>query len=583
MGKSIAQGDSLLEGVFEGDGAVEDGDAGLGGMDVRGEVADALELVVLAGEGLGEGRFDVGGDDLHALGVDGVQEVAGGRGHRVFEGEEAVVEADLGGLGVLGADPVDGAADLAAIGGVAAHGGGVVGAVDFGDGALGVLDQVGASEEAGAAEAHFVAGGEAVELLGGHLHEVVTVDPEFVGAAEFAGAGVGVFGVVGRVGDELGVLGQVVDDQLDGVEDGHAAGSDAVEVVADAPLEEGEVGEGFVLGDAGALAEIADGGGGVAAAAHTGDGGHAGVVPAIDVAFLDELTQEALAHHGVGEVEAGELALLRADGLAVTDDQTALLGQTVDDPIIEGAVNLELQRAHGVGDALERVLDGVGEVVHRVAMPGGAGAIVRQVDDAVDDGVAEVDVGRGHVNLGAEAALALGNLTGAHLAEEREALLGGAVAPGGGAAGFGGHAAIGFPLFLGEFADVGLAAADEFLGDGPHLIETVAGVEEGIPLVAQPLDVALELLHEVLGLLGGVRVVHAQVATAVGLRRETRHHRAIVLAGGQIRLNPLPQKVPRRVQFRALGAFVRFVLHGGKVLCWRELYQRSCGNFQNVP
>ena len=262
-----------------------------------------------------------------------------------------------------------------------------------------------------------------------------------------------------------------------------------------------DLGEGFVFGDAGALAEVADGGGGVTAAAHPGDGGHARVVPAVDVALLDELAQEALAHDGVGEVEAGELALLRADGLAVPDDEAALLGQAVDDPVVERAVDLELEGAHGVGDALERVLDGVREVVHRVAVPGGAGAVVRQVDDAVDDGVAEVDVGRGHIDLGAEAARALGDLAGAHLSEEGQAFLGGAVTPGGGTPGLGGHAAVGLPLLLGELADVGLAAADELLGDGPHLLEAVAGVEEGVPLVAQPRDVALQLLDEVLGFL----------------------------------------------------------------------------------
>ena len=40
--------------------------------------------------------------------------------------------------------------------------------------------------------------------------------------------------------------------------------------------------------------------------------GHAGIVPAGDESFLDELQQLALAHHGVGEVEAVELDLPRA-------------------------------------------------------------------------------------------------------------------------------------------------------------------------------------------------------------------------------------------------------------------------------
>ena len=50
-------------GVFEGGGAVEDGGVGLG-VGVGGEVAEALELEGVAGLGVEEVGFDVGGDGL---------------------------------------------------------------------------------------------------------------------------------------------------------------------------------------------------------------------------------------------------------------------------------------------------------------------------------------------------------------------------------------------------------------------------------------------------------------------------------------------------------------------------------------
>ena len=60
----------------------------------------------------------------------------------------------------------------------------------------------------------------------------------------------------------------------------------------------------------------------VAAPAQADDGGHARVVPAVDVLLLDELDQLALAHHHVGEVEPVELVLVRQQervGLALVE------------------------------------------------------------------------------------------------------------------------------------------------------------------------------------------------------------------------------------------------------------------------
>ena len=91
---------------------------------------------------------------------------------------------------------------------------------------------------------------------------------------------------------------------------------------------------------------------------------------------------------------------------------------------------LELEGADGVGDAFERVLEAVGPVVHRVDAPGGAGVVVFLVDDAVEDRIAEVEVGRGEVDLGADGHRAVGVLAGLHLFDELEALGGGAITEG---------------------------------------------------------------------------------------------------------------------------------------------------------
>ncbi|MPN16036.1 hypothetical protein SDC9_163374 [bioreactor metagenome] len=56
---------------------------------------------------------------------------------------------------------------------------------------------------------------------------------------------------------------------------------------------------------------------------------------------------------------------------------------------------LKLQRAQGMGDALDGVLNGMGEVVHGVNAPGFPGAVVPDAVDAVNHRVAHVEVARG--------------------------------------------------------------------------------------------------------------------------------------------------------------------------------------------
>ncbi len=77
------------------------------------------------------------------------------------------------------------------------------------------------------------------------------------------------------------------------------------------------------LTDADVGAEVADRFRRVAAAAHAAERGHARIVPAAHVAVLDQSEQLALAHHGVGEVEAIELDLLRVvDAEVVRQNQS---------------------------------------------------------------------------------------------------------------------------------------------------------------------------------------------------------------------------------------------------------------------
>ena len=264
-----------------------------------------------------------------------------------------------------------------------------------------------------------------------------------------------------------------------------------------------EVDDVVALRHADHLCEVAHRGRGVSLAAQGADRRHAGVVPSHHGALLHELQQAAFRHERIGEVQARELVLVRGED-----------PERLDEPVVERTVDVELQGADRVGDALDRVALPVGVVVHRVDAPLVSRAVVFGVDDAVHDRVAEEHVRMGHVDLRAQDLRAVGELSGLHALEEVEVLLDRTVAPRRGGSGHRYRAAVFADLLLGLVVDVCEPLPDELEGPLVELVEVVRGVALLRPVESEPVDVALDRVDVFDILLDGVRVVEAQVALA---------------------------------------------------------------------
>ena len=263
-------------------------------------------------------------------------------------------------------------------------------------------------------------------------------------------------------------LGVVRDHHLERVEDAEPARRRPVQDVADRVLEQAELDDGVGLRDADHRREVADALGREAAPAQARDRRHPRVVPAADVALVDQPQQDALRQHGVGEVQARELVLARPRRHR----------QVLDQPVVERPVGLELERAERVGDALDRVRLAVGEVVGRVDAPGVARPRVRRVHDPVQHRIAQVDVRRGHVDPGPQHPRAVRELARAHPREQVEALVDRPVAPRRVAARLRQRAAVLADLVGRQVVDVGEAGPDEVDGPFVELLEVVGRVVE---------------------------------------------------------------------------------------------------------
>ena len=393
---------------------------------------------------------------------------------------------------------------------VAALGGGIVGAPQLDHLALGVLHGLPARDEVGVAQPHLLARRQSEELLGRVLHEVVALDPQLAREADLARARACVLRVVDGFQLLRLALRIVLDHHLERPQHGHAPQRAFVERLAHRELEHAGIDHAVGLGDADALDEIADRRRRHAAPTQARNRGHARIVPARDVPAPHQLRQHALGQHRVGHVQPRELVLARPRRHR----------QVLDEPVVERAVVLELQRADRVRDVLDRIRLAVRVVVARVDLPLRPRARVGGVQDAVEHGVAQVDVAARHIDPGAQHARAVRELARPHAPEQVEVLLHAAVAPGAVRAGLRQRAAARAHLLLALVVDVGLARLDQVLGPRVELLEVVGRVIEVLaPVEAEPAHVALDGVDVLLLLLGRIGVVEAQVAAAAELLR----------------------------------------------------------------
>ena len=213
----------------------------------------------------------------------------------------------------------------------------------------------------------------------------------------------------------------------------------------------------------------------------------------------------ALRQDRVADVQPSELVLAGAGGD----------GKVVDQPVVQRPVILKLQGADRMGDVFDRIGLAVSKIVGRVNAPCIAGAGMMRVQDAIQHRVAQVHVARRHIDLGAQDAGAVGELPGAHTAEQVEVFIDRAIAERAVLAGFGQGAALGAHRLWGGVVHIGFPGADQMFGPGVKLLKVIRRVVKVLaPIEAQPADVTLDGIDEKLLFLHRVRVVKTQMARA---------------------------------------------------------------------
>ena len=282
-----------------------------------------------------------------------------------------------------------------------------------------------------------------------------------------------------------------------------------VHLVSDHRLEELIVDDTIALRQAGFGQKPPNGARGKPSAAKPLKRRHSGVVPTGYDTGPNQFAQDPFAHHRVAEVKPGEFILMRAMRDA----------DVIQEPIVQRAVILELQRAHRVRDPFDRVFVSMCEIVHRVDAPLVFRAIVGFFQDPIHNRVSHIHIRMRHIDFGSQHTAFLFLLSRAHSFEEAEILLDRSVSKWRVLTRFGQRAARETYLFRGLVVHIGFPRANQFERPLIKLIEIVGGIAQLVPLAAQPTNIFYDGAHELLFLFLGIRIVKPQVEPAPeGLR-----------------------------------------------------------------
>ena len=175
------------------------------------------------------------------------------------------------------------------------------------------------------------------------------------------------------------------------------------------------------------------------------------------------------------------------------------------------------------------------EIVHRISIPLVSCLDVGDVQNTIDQRVAEQHVRMGHVDLGTQYECSRFALATVHILEESQVLLNRAIAIGTVGARTGRRT-----FLLGDdlrtlLVDICSALFDEPDGKVPQLLEVVAGIVDICPLESQPLDIVLDTLDILCIFFDRVGVVEAEVAnTAIFLGESEVNGNSLGMADVQV-------------------------------------------------
>src|SRR5512140_1847799 len=166
--------------------------------------------------------------------------------------------------------------------------------------------------------------------------------------------------------------------------------------------------------------------------------------------------------------------------------------ESVQKPIVQRPVVLELQGADRMSNPLYGIRLAVRKIIGRIEAPLVARAVMGRAQYPVHNRIAQIDIRRRHVDLRAQGPTAVGKVTGAHPLKQIKILVWRPIAVRAVFARLGQRAAILAHLLSAEIANERVARLDELNGEEIELLKIIRGVIFPIPSESQPTDICFD-------------------------------------------------------------------------------------------
>ena len=253
-----------------------------------------------------------------------------------------------------------------------------------------VLDNIGATHNIGIAQPNLTARCHAEEAFRRFPGKVILLDVDFTCEAYRPTAHFRLLRVIGGLKLIDLIYGIIVYDHLKRPQHRQNPWSPLIQILTNAFLKNRHIDPGIAPANADAVTEVANRLGWVSATTYAHQGRHTRVIPAVDNLLVDQLMQLALAHHRIGQVQSCKFILT---WLA----RHRKIGKK---PLIQRLMIFKLQGTDRMGDPFDGIRLTMGKVIHGIDPPGVAHMGMGGVDDAVQDRVAQIHIGRSHIDPG---------------------------------------------------------------------------------------------------------------------------------------------------------------------------------------
>ena len=159
----------------------------------------------------------------------------------------------------------------------------------------------------------------------------------------------------------------------------------------------------------------------------------------------------------------------------------------------------------------------MGEIVHRINAPFIPRSVMRHLHNAIDNGIAHIKVGGGHINFSAENFSAVFKLAVGHTPKQIKIFLHRTVTVGTLLSRLGQSAAILTHLVGGEVANKGKTLFNKFQGTLINIVKIVGSIVDIVPMITQPFYIFHNGVNIFNIFLGGIGIIKTKITTSAVL------------------------------------------------------------------